>query len=1074
MSRAFLSEGSQRRLNIFLSSTFRDLRFFRAEARDLIVKLGHYPVAMEYFNAQPTDPETVIEGEIRKCDIFIGVYGFYYGYTPGANRTSITWLEYEFAKAIGKPRFCFLADERLKFPGSIEMTADENRLPTFSEKDWKQDKLVEFKRVLSEELVRETFSSRGDLCAKVAVAISDFIQGRVMGQPTDEILKRWEGWERGEQTDIYLNKLDLASARNDPGNWPSPLAHWWLEFASKTPWHQQQKLETEEIQSLLSIAPRTSEAVELSRMISHMPWGAKYATLLAGLRDAFVRKRIDPILTSLAGIKIRSDDGKAIREASSINRLRTLLTQVETNMQCPRFGRCFQVVGSMGAGKTHFIASLLAGDENAVSSRNYLVMPFTDPIQAGALETEILERIRRATALPWLSLSQFDEFLGRAGRGKFPPGGLRLFIAIDDLGNWFRHDRDLKNALMKFVRDCTLFHSIYWIFTLQDTDLDLALEDFFQVFSGAGSLQRTGYERNVFTIGEWFVLDDFNREHTTGVKILKKELGVADDEEIGLDFAKNQDSFRHVCHPFVAWTLLELRDEKVPLETIVDLHFIEFVQLHWQKRCRTLMKSGARQVDLEQCIEFVARYVASTGEIQPFRTRLVEKIKELAGDRSELRHLTVVKDCMDALASGGILRTVFVQEDIPVEKIELHQEYFWFWRLGKVLLTLSGCYPESIWHGEPDWGVFDQTCRRYGHDRERDGMVEFFLMLLDSMCPWSGTSGEAHWYKTILRSDAGIFSPASIWFAGAKISFPARQTLLDLAVQLRYLPTERRTFFAFMHFLGKMGEEANRGPDVLSLLRKNFHSIAQCRLQDYYFFIVKRVICCVVSAETLLQCARNCYGCEILKLQEAIASLTIQRCYELIGNTEGVLEWIWKFLNIEEVGVRAEEGPPGDVTGWRRHSYREWILFSFCHLTTFNKGIGAFTFLADNSWFKRSTRVRDPRTYVEMEREATIALGHYYRHSRDWTDDEEASQCQRGYLSLVEQCTGSSVPREKEIAFHLIRHTVPTFGRVSAVEVDEQFRPFLLKMMSDPGMETVVNKFKTFFDRNATPHDERD
>jgi hypothetical protein len=56
-------------MRIFISSTYEDLKEHRRAVRDAILQLGHHPIAMEYFGARPTDPQTAALGSE-----FVAVY----------------------------------------------------------------------------------------------------------------------------------------------------------------------------------------------------------------------------------------------------------------------------------------------------------------------------------------------------------------------------------------------------------------------------------------------------------------------------------------------------------------------------------------------------------------------------------------------------------------------------------------------------------------------------------------------------------------------------------------------------------------------------------------------------------------------------------------------------------------------------------------------------------------------------------------------------------------------------------------------------------------------------------------
>ena len=93
-----------------------------------------------------------------------------------------------------------------------------------------------------------------------------------------------------------------------------------------------------------------------------------------------------------------------------------------------------------------------------------------------------------------------------------------------------------------------------------------------------------------------------------------------------------------------------------------------------------------------------------------------------------------------------------------------------------------------------------------------------------------------------------------------------------------------------------------------------------------------------------------------------------------------------------------------------------------------------------------------------MEREANIALGRWYRTS--W--DEESRNL---FLQKLEELTSSPDRRDRNQAFHLIRHTQPTDGE-NEVFLNEHFHPLLEAIFLDPDLQRTVELFKKDFKAN--------
>ena len=63
------------RFQIFLSSTFRDLREERQAALEAILELGHFPAGMEAFPAADATPWELIKTVINESDYYVLIVG---------------------------------------------------------------------------------------------------------------------------------------------------------------------------------------------------------------------------------------------------------------------------------------------------------------------------------------------------------------------------------------------------------------------------------------------------------------------------------------------------------------------------------------------------------------------------------------------------------------------------------------------------------------------------------------------------------------------------------------------------------------------------------------------------------------------------------------------------------------------------------------------------------------------------------------------------------------------------------------------------------------------------------------
>lgn len=104
----------ERRHQVFISSTFADLKKERAEIVQALLELDCFPAGMEIFPATTDAAWDLIKGVIEDSDYYCLVVGGRYGSLDGEG-ISYTEKEYDYAITIGKPVVAFLH----KNPGAI-------------------------------------------------------------------------------------------------------------------------------------------------------------------------------------------------------------------------------------------------------------------------------------------------------------------------------------------------------------------------------------------------------------------------------------------------------------------------------------------------------------------------------------------------------------------------------------------------------------------------------------------------------------------------------------------------------------------------------------------------------------------------------------------------------------------------------------------------------------------------------------------------------------------------------------------------------------------------------------------
>ena len=169
-----------KRLQVFVSSTYTDLKDERQAAVEAILTAGHIPAGMELFTAGDESQMDVIKQWIDDFDVYLLILGGRYGTLEPKTGQSYIELEYRYALDKRKALFACVAketqlEERVKRRGSEVLERDNPQ------------KLRESRTFVLTKMVR-FWDDYKDIKIAVGETLSDFAR-------RDEFV----GWVRGDQ-----------------------------------------------------------------------------------------------------------------------------------------------------------------------------------------------------------------------------------------------------------------------------------------------------------------------------------------------------------------------------------------------------------------------------------------------------------------------------------------------------------------------------------------------------------------------------------------------------------------------------------------------------------------------------------------------------------------------------------------------------------------------------------------------------------------------------------------------------------------------------------------------------------
>ena len=190
-----------RRFQVFVSSTYLDLKDERAAVVSALLQMDAFPAGMELFPATDEDAWSLITRVIDASDYYLLVIGGKYGSVDPALDVSYTEKEYDYATTSGKPVLAFLHAD----PDSIPLGKSEKDAVA-------RQKLLSFRAKVQAQKHVKFWTGSDDLAGKVALSFASFVKT----YPA-------VGWVRGDVQTSTESLRELNDLRKQIGHLESQL-----------------------------------------------------------------------------------------------------------------------------------------------------------------------------------------------------------------------------------------------------------------------------------------------------------------------------------------------------------------------------------------------------------------------------------------------------------------------------------------------------------------------------------------------------------------------------------------------------------------------------------------------------------------------------------------------------------------------------------------------------------------------------------------------------------------------------------------------------------------------------------
>lgn len=166
---------------VYISSTYTDLTEHRRAVYDTLRKMRLDPISMEDYPSIETRPLDKCLRDIKKADLYIGIFAWRYGYVPNpSDGKSITECEYEAAGNEGKHRLIFLSGEAARWPA--------NFIDGMSNDSGGNTKILALRERLKTKHTVRFFETPDELAALAATSVYNYLTKDSIAEALDKAI----------------------------------------------------------------------------------------------------------------------------------------------------------------------------------------------------------------------------------------------------------------------------------------------------------------------------------------------------------------------------------------------------------------------------------------------------------------------------------------------------------------------------------------------------------------------------------------------------------------------------------------------------------------------------------------------------------------------------------------------------------------------------------------------------------------------------------------------------------------------------------------------------------------------
>ncbi|SHO49269.1 hypothetical protein [Anaerocolumna xylanovorans] len=699
--------------------------------------------------------------------------------------------------------------------------------------------------------------------------------------------------------------------------------------------------------------------------------------------------------------------------------LNDIIKYMESKLLSRTYGKCFCLVGRLGAGKTHFVFNVIKNYNKCF----FVYINFQD-YQKSSLEDLVLAE---------LNMNKCDNLTIRRTNSFLKESNLRLIIVIENIqGNNFNMEK-LKNDIYELSK----YEMIYWLLTIRETNLN-DLNSYYDIntfLNQYGVTELDFIENNNmedlsrFHFGKWLSIDSCNIESQTWLNILFSE-----NNNVNAIEQRIVNSLG-ILEPLIIWIIKKLNITNL-LDTI-DLVYEDYARLFLSNRMFDLTEISKscnypfEYENINDMVIFISDFVTETQN-----TLFSEKDLKIFAEQREFFYKNNLFELLNILYKGCMLQKNNELNSILIfksTKYKLDYIVIWAYICSLALINESDNSAvnvtseiETIKKCNPDF---------YNY------IVQFtYILSVDTI---------------IHKNLDELINDPLLWISFTKTK---EKYCIYLFQQINHYSIKSSTFFYILYFI-KQKDYLFSLADIMKIFQDNYSIIKNEKLANYMVNIIGNKLQKIQTRGEIINSLEFFVGCEVVddlqtsdythkpSLTNEIAKILAIRLFSLVNGDEPVIKLL------SEVRQYCDDNSEKILKDSEYHSADDEIFpfiffeFFYCHLCKIllrNGDTDRNYNIIKNSWLNYKGRDENAIYYMWMRQSQNLEIGRYYRDIKKHSINNGTLD---NVIKLLNALMDSSNEDELCDCYYIIKHTIKYEDRYHK-RLDKIFNPFLKSLLS--------------------------